>query len=114
MLKCIKAKKMFIKALYNELNEDEKTEFENHLKGCEKCAQEYSEMVSAIEMLNERQLPEPEENFWDNYWVKISGRIKEQTKPEPVRNNIMDSIINLFAFRPQFPYQILVPLRLWA
>lgn len=100
MIKCITVRKMFVKALYNELNKEEKENFESHLKNCEKCAGEYAEMSFTVERMNYRELPEPEENFWNNYWLKISGRINEQTKPAPVLNNIIDSIINILVFRP--------------
>lgn len=101
MNNCIKFRRMFDGAFSNELSPDEKEAFDEHLKRCEHCAAEYSEMVSTIEIMKKRELPEPDEKYWDNYWENLSEKIGTVQKSKTVRKRIRNSIIDLFVMRPR-------------
>ena len=77
MIGCVRNKKLFVRALYNELNDKEKTQLDNHLKECKKCSQKFSEMSSTLTIMNKRKLQEPAQQFWNGYWEKLTEKYPE-------------------------------------
>ncbi|MFC1563720.1 hypothetical protein ACFL6G_02230 [candidate division KSB1 bacterium] len=104
MNNCIKSKKLFLKALYNEIDEIEKKWFARHLSDCEKCTHEYEQMSSALEIMNSREVPEQGDEYWDTYWLKLSKRIDKYEKRETLFDRLKDRILENLAFRPILVY----------
>jgi len=104
MNNCIKSMKLFLKAFCNELEDEEKKWFFIHLEQCEKCAGEYEKMTAALDVMNERKLPEPEENYWDEYTLKLSKIIEMQDVKETSLRKLKDRIIEILAFQPRLVF----------
>jgi len=66
------------RALYGELTESQKGEFEAHLGVCPSCAAEYERLEMALKVMDERCRPEPGPEFWEAYWAKLATRIEKE------------------------------------
>ncbi|MFC1492755.1 hypothetical protein ACFL6O_02250 [candidate division KSB1 bacterium] len=104
MNNCIKSMKMFLKAFYNELEGEEKKWFFLHLEQCEKCSLEYERMTAALNVMNERKLPDPEESYWEEYSMKLSKKIEMQDMKETPLRKLKDRIIEIIAFQPRLVF----------
>ena len=78
---CVKSKKLFLDALYHELNDEQQSWFDAHLRKCKKCAREFAEAASVTKVMNKRQLYEPDDKYWENYWAQLSNKIQNVSKP---------------------------------
>ncbi|MCP4725708.1 MAG: hypothetical protein GY863_11760 [bacterium] len=104
MNNCIKSMKLYLKAFYNELEGEEKKWFFIHLEQCEKCSLEYEKMTAALDVMNERKLPEPEENYWNEYTLKLSKKIEMQDVKETLLKKIKDRFLEILAFQPRLVF----------
>ncbi len=78
MNSCRKCRRFFPEALYEELAEDERRRFEEHLKDCPSCAAEFEKMKSTLRIMDQRVRREPGQQFWDGYWTKLASRLQEE------------------------------------
>jgi len=62
--------------LDNELSEEERRRFEEHLAGCSNCASELEEFKKLKAITDELSLAEPEEKVWQDYWSGVYNRIE--------------------------------------
>lgn len=73
---CSNYKDLMMGYLDNELNEDQKQQFERHLSGCRDCAEELEEFRRLKEITDEVTLVEPEDRIWQQYWDSVYNRIE--------------------------------------
>ena len=107
MNNCRKCHEYFPDALYGELADDQKREFEAHISACPVCAVEFERLKAALEIMDQRIRPEPGSEFWDGYWAKLAYRIEKeehQTQPAPVfrLKRLAGPLISL----PKWAYQM--------
>jgi len=76
MNNCRKCRSMFIEALYNEVNSDQKNWLETHLQSCPKCAEQYEKISITMGVMNQRNRTEPDTFFWEGYWDKLVDRME--------------------------------------
>jgi predicted anti-sigma-YlaC factor YlaD len=73
---CHDWKDMMMGYLDNELDDEQKRRFEEHLKGCSECAGELKEFQKLKEITDQVTLVEPEDKIWQQYWSSIYNRIE--------------------------------------
>jgi len=62
--------------LDDELTEEQKKQFEEHLAGCPECTGELKEFQKLKAITDEVTLVEPEDKLWQDYWTGIYNRIE--------------------------------------
>ncbi|MFH1616300.1 MAG: zf-HC2 domain-containing protein [Planctomycetota bacterium] len=73
---CPEYKDLMMGYLDNELEEQQKRNFEKHLAGCEGCQQELKEFRQLKELTESVGMAEPEEQVWRQYWGGVYNRIE--------------------------------------
>ena len=73
---CHDWKDLMMGYLDNELSDEQKQQFEEHLTGCHECAKELKEFIKLKEITDEVTLVEPEDKIWQDYWEGIYNRIE--------------------------------------
>ena len=73
---CHDWKDMMMGYLDNELNDEQKRRFEEHLTGCPECTEELKEFRKLKAITDEVTLVEPEDKLWQDYWGGIYNRIE--------------------------------------
>ena len=73
---CHDWKDMMMGYLDNELNDEQRSRFEEHLKGCPECNEELKEFRKLKAITDEVILVEPEDKLWQDYWGSVYNRIE--------------------------------------
>jgi hypothetical protein len=75
MKSCKKIKNLMVDAVYNQLPEAEQAVFHEHLKTCPACSAEYHNMEKLMSMMNKRQRPQMNEDYWEQYSQKLDEKL---------------------------------------
>ncbi len=73
---CHNYKDLMMGYLDNELTDEQRSQFEEHLAGCPECASELEEFRKLKAITDEVTLVEPEDRIWQDYWNGIYNRIE--------------------------------------
>jgi len=73
---CHDYKNLMMGYLDNELSEEQRNRFEEHLAGCPECAGELKEFQKLKAITDEVTLVEPEDRIWQDYWSGVYNRIE--------------------------------------
>ena len=73
---CGDHKDLMMGYLDNELSDEQRRGFEEHLSGCSECASELEEFKKLKAITDEVTLAEPEDRIWQEYWGGIYNRIE--------------------------------------
>jgi len=73
---CQDHKDLMMAYLDNELNDQQKRAFEEHLAGCPDCTRELAEFRKLKRMTDCVAFVEPEDRIWDQYWGNVYNRIE--------------------------------------
>ena len=73
---CRDQKDLMMAYLDNELDDEQRRRFEEHLAGCSECAEELKEFKHLKAITDEVTLAEPEDRIWQDYWSGIYNRIE--------------------------------------
>ena len=73
---CHDYKDLLMGYLDNELSNEQRNRFEEHLAGCPECAGELKEFQKLKAITDEVTLVEPEDQIWQDYWHGIYNRIE--------------------------------------
>ena len=73
---CDDNKDLLMGYLDNELTDEQRRRFEEHLAGCPDCAGELEEFRKLKAITDEVTLVEPEDRIWQDYWSGIYNRIE--------------------------------------
>lgn len=68
-----------MRLLDNELGQEEKAQYEEHVRGCEDCQRELRELGRIVGLTNELRLRTPDDEFWDGYWESVYRRSERGT-----------------------------------
>jgi predicted anti-sigma-YlaC factor YlaD len=73
---CQDHKELMMAYLDNELNEEQKRAFEEHLAGCPDCTRDLAEFRKLKRMTDSVTFVEPEDRVWEQYWSNVYNRIE--------------------------------------
>ena len=73
---CHDYKDLMMGCLDNELSNEQKRKFEEHLAGCSECKDELEQFRKLKAITDEVTLVEPEDRIWQDYWDGIYNRIE--------------------------------------
>ncbi len=73
---CDDHKDLLMGYLDNELGEEQRRRFEEHLSGCPDCSRELEDFKKLKAITDEVGLAEPEDRIWQDYWSGIYNRIE--------------------------------------
>jgi len=76
---CHDYKDLMMGYLDNELSDEQRSRFEEHLAGCHDCAGELTEFRRLKAITDEVTLVEPEDRIWQQYWDGVYNRIERST-----------------------------------
>lgn len=76
---CHDYKDLLMGYLDNELSNEQKRQFEEHLSGCSECREELKEFRRLKAITDEVTLVEPEDKIWQDYWSGVYNRIERGT-----------------------------------
>jgi len=68
-----------MRLLDDELGEEEKAQYEEHVRGCDDCQRELRELGRIVGLTNELRLRTPDDEFWDGYWESVYRRSERGT-----------------------------------
>ena len=71
---CHNYKDLMMGYLDNELTDEQRRQFEEHLAGCPQCANELKNFRKLKAITDEVTLVEPEDRIWQDYWNSIYNR----------------------------------------
>lgn len=105
MSDCKKCQSLFLEALYEEMNAEQKQFFKDHLSVCEKCKSKFEEMKSTLQFMGKRVRPEPGEIFWDSYEERLAQRIEKEKILQPESESWRKKFVRTFTPVPKWAYQ---------
>lgn len=73
---CQDHKDLMMAYLDNELNDEQKRAFEEHLAGCPDCTRDLAEFRKLKRMTDCVAFVEPEDRVWDRYWGNVYNRVE--------------------------------------
>ena len=73
---CHDYKDIMMGYLDNELSNEQRRQFEEHLTGCSECKAELKEFSKLKAITDEVTLVEPEDKIWQDYWSGVYNRIE--------------------------------------
>ena len=73
---CQHYKELMMAYLDDELDENQRREFEHHLAGCSPCRAEIAEFKQLKQITDSVTLTEPEDRMWEQYWGGVYNRIE--------------------------------------
>jgi predicted anti-sigma-YlaC factor YlaD len=75
---CQDHKDLMMAYLDNELDDEQRRAFEEHLATCPECAREMKEFAKLKQVTDSVTLVEPEDRLWEQYWGGIYNRIERR------------------------------------
>ena len=75
---CHDYKDIMMGYLDNELSNEQRRQFEEHLTGCSECKAELKEFRKLKAITDEVTLVEPEDKIWQDYWSGVYNRIERR------------------------------------
>ncbi|MCP4613607.1 MAG: zf-HC2 domain-containing protein [Planctomycetes bacterium] len=75
---CHDYKDIMMGYLDNELSNEQRRQFEDHLTGCSECKAELKEFRKLKDITDEVTLVEPEDKIWQDYWSGVYNRIERR------------------------------------
>lgn len=78
MTSCERYQPWMVEALYGELDEERRAEFDAHLCECADCAALFSELRATADLMDRRRRPDPGPEYWDGYWNRLQQRVARE------------------------------------
>jgi predicted anti-sigma-YlaC factor YlaD len=63
-----------MKLLDGEMSDEERVEYEDHVRECSACRTELSSLGRIVELTDELRFRTPDDEFWDGYWENVYRR----------------------------------------
>jgi len=79
-MKCKTHREQIVLYLYGDLTDREKTELEDHIKGCAECAADLAYTREVFQILDDTKVESVPEANWDKCWSTISMDISDKAK----------------------------------
>jgi hypothetical protein len=71
---------LMVEALYGEIAPEDRRRLEEHLGDCEDCAAEFAELRATLDVMAQRERPEPPEAYWDRYRRRLDARRADRAR----------------------------------
>ncbi len=75
-MSCQDYKDLMMAYLDDELDAEQRKEFEEHIASCRQCSAEFEEFKELKKLTENVKLVEPEERIWQQYWGGIYNRLE--------------------------------------
>lgn len=75
MTTCDRYQSWMVEALYDDMDDARRGEFEDHVHGCAQCAALFSELQATAQVMNRRRRPDPGPEFWDGFARRLEERV---------------------------------------
>jgi len=75
-MSCQDYKDLMMAYLDDELDAEQRKEFEEHLASCRQCSAEFEEFKGLKKLTENVNFVEPEERIWQQYWGGIYNRLE--------------------------------------
>ncbi len=102
---CKKCRSFLVEALYDELEPKAKSFFERHTSSCPGCAAEFRALMETLRTMDRRTRPEPEPEFWNGYWDRLSFRLEKDELSGHVSSPWWRNPGRVWKFAPRWVYQ---------
>ena len=76
---CQEYKDLMMAYLDNELDEQQKKAFEQHIATCSECSRELKEFKKLKQLTDSVTFVEPEDRIWQQYWGSVYNRTERNT-----------------------------------
>jgi predicted anti-sigma-YlaC factor YlaD len=73
---CRNYKDLMMAYLDNEIDDEQRKAFEEHLASCPQCTQELKEFEKLKQLTDNVKLIEPEDRIWEQYWGNVYNRVE--------------------------------------
>ena len=73
---CRNYKDLMMAYLDNEIDDEQRKAFEEHLASCPQCTQELKEFEKLKQLTDNVKLIEPEDRIWQQYWGNVYNRVE--------------------------------------
>ncbi len=73
---CRNYKDLMMAYLDNEIDDEQKRAFEEHLASCTQCTRELKEFEKLKQLTDNVKLIEPEDRIWEQYWGNVYNRVE--------------------------------------
>ena len=73
---CRNYKDLMMAYLDNEVDDEQRKAFEEHLASCPQCTQELKEFEKLKQLTDNVKLIEPEDRIWEQYWGNVYNRVE--------------------------------------
>ena len=73
---CRNYKDLMMAYLDNEIDDEQRKAFEEHLASCPQCTQELKEFEKLKQLTDSVTLAEPEDRIWQQYWGNVYNRVE--------------------------------------
>ena len=73
-MECTRYRTDGMRLLDDELSASERAEYEAHVRSCDACQTELSQLGRVVRMTDELKLRVPDEAFWKGYWESVYRR----------------------------------------
>jgi hypothetical protein len=99
MKSCKCFEKLMTESLLGDLDEKSRTALENHISGCSDCQRAFQEMRDALDIMDQREMQNPDPEFMSGFWTRLSPRLQTSGR----RSFWEISLKNLFSPRFALP-----------
>lgn len=99
-------------AFYGELSVHEKRGFDLHLIECAECARAYKKISTTLDVMHQRQRPEPDASYWNSYWRRLEPELHHNLARPPQQSSWIVRLRGAIHFEPKFVYAIACALLL--
>jgi predicted anti-sigma-YlaC factor YlaD len=73
---CRNYKDLMMAYLDNEIDDEQRKAFEEHLASCTQCTKELKEFQKLKQLTDSVTLAEPEDRIWQQYWGNVYNRVE--------------------------------------
>jgi hypothetical protein len=73
-MECTRFQTDGMRLLDGEMTDQEKAQYEVHVRDCDDCRSELKELGRVVGLTNELRLRTPDDEFWDDYWSSVYRR----------------------------------------
>lgn len=112
MRDCKKCRDLLVEALYGDLDPRQRKFFEYHIDACPACAAEFKALTETLKTMDERVRPEPGEEFWDGYWDRLAGRLREEGADRKFPRSWAKRLGGAWNLAPRWAFQAVAALAL--
>ena len=78
MTTCARYQAWMVEAVYGELDDARRAEFDAHVTACADCTALFAELQTTSDLMSRRRRPDPGPEFWDGYGRRLEQRLARE------------------------------------